>query len=89
MTISFNIGLLPNRPINECIEISIKAEELGFDGIWEYQDYQTVRYGPHLELVSFLIQLWNILFIMVGTFGLALKIIYTCAKECWQIPTRR
>jgi 5,10-methylenetetrahydromethanopterin reductase len=43
MTISFNIGLLPNRPINECIEIGISAEELGFDGIWVADSHSIMR----------------------------------------------
>lgn len=43
MAISFNVGLLPNRPLNECIEMGITAERLGYDGIWVADSHSVMR----------------------------------------------
>lgn len=34
MTSIFHIGLLPNRPVDACVDIARAAEDLGFEGIW-------------------------------------------------------
>jgi len=34
MSVSFGIGILPNRPVKECLELACAAEELGYDGVW-------------------------------------------------------
>lgn len=34
MGVFFDIGILPNRPVRECLELSLAAEELGYGGVW-------------------------------------------------------
>ena len=34
MPVSFEIGILPNRPVKECLELARAAEELGYGGVW-------------------------------------------------------
>jgi 5,10-methylenetetrahydromethanopterin reductase len=34
MTSAFHVGLLPDRPIDELVDLVVYAEELGFDGAW-------------------------------------------------------
>jgi 5,10-methylenetetrahydromethanopterin reductase len=43
MTISFHVGMLPNRPVNYCIEQGIAAERLGYDGIWVADSHSVMR----------------------------------------------
>lgn len=34
MSVSFDIGILPNRPVNDCMKLALAAEELGYGGVW-------------------------------------------------------
>jgi 5,10-methylenetetrahydromethanopterin reductase len=34
MAVSFEIGVLPNRPFGECVDLCVAAEALGFGGVW-------------------------------------------------------
>lgn len=43
MTISFNVGMLPNRHVTDCIEQGIIAEQLGYDGIWVADSHSVMR----------------------------------------------
>lgn len=43
MTISFNVGMLPNRHINDCIEQGIASEKLGYDGVWVADSHSIFR----------------------------------------------
>jgi 5,10-methylenetetrahydromethanopterin reductase len=43
VTISFNAGLLPHQNVNECVELGITAERLGFDGIWVADSHSVFR----------------------------------------------
>lgn len=43
MTISFNVGMLPNRHINDCVEQGIIAEKLGYDGLWVADSHSIFR----------------------------------------------
>jgi 5,10-methylenetetrahydromethanopterin reductase len=43
MAISFNVGMLPNRPINDCIEQGVAAEQLGYDGVWVADSHSIMR----------------------------------------------
>ena len=43
MTISFNVGMLPNRPISECVEQGVVAEKLGYDGTWVADSHSVFR----------------------------------------------
>ncbi len=43
MTISFNVGILPNRHVNDCIEQGVVAEQLGYDGVWVADSHSLMR----------------------------------------------
>ncbi len=43
MTVSFDVGLLPNQPMRECIRMGIVAEELGYGGIWIADSHSVMR----------------------------------------------
>jgi 5,10-methylenetetrahydromethanopterin reductase len=43
MTISFDVGILPNRPFAECLEQCTAAEELGFGGVWVADSQSVMR----------------------------------------------
>ncbi len=43
MAISFHVGQLPNRPLEQCIEMGLAAERLGFDGIWVADSHSVMR----------------------------------------------
>jgi len=34
MAVSFEIGILPNRPFNECVDLCVAVEDFGFGGVW-------------------------------------------------------
>ncbi len=34
MSVSFDIGILPNRPVYECLELARAAEDFGYGGVW-------------------------------------------------------
>lgn len=34
MNVAFDIGILPDRPVGEIVELAVEAESLGFEGIW-------------------------------------------------------
>ncbi|MCC7411259.1 MAG: LLM class flavin-dependent oxidoreductase [Gammaproteobacteria bacterium] len=34
MTVAIHLGLLPNRPVNDCMAIAEAAESLGYAGVW-------------------------------------------------------
>lgn len=34
MAVSFHIGVLPNRPLNDFVDWVVEAERLGFEGVW-------------------------------------------------------
>ncbi len=39
----FHIGILPNRPVSECVEIGIEAERLGYHGVWVADSHSIMR----------------------------------------------
>lgn len=43
MTISFDVGVLPNKPIQECIRMGLAAEEMGYGGIWVADSHSVMR----------------------------------------------
>jgi 5,10-methylenetetrahydromethanopterin reductase len=43
MTISFHIGMLPNRTMQENINLGLKTEELGYDGVWIADSHSIMR----------------------------------------------
>ena len=43
MSVSFHIGLLPNRPMQECLEMGRRAEALGYAGIWVADSHSVMR----------------------------------------------
>ena len=43
MTPSFHIGCLPNRPVEDCLEMGRRAEELGYAGIWVADSHSVMR----------------------------------------------
>lgn len=43
MSVSFHIGLLPNRPMVECLNMGRCAEDLGYAGIWVADSHSIMR----------------------------------------------
>jgi len=43
MSVSFHIGLLPNRPMTDCLEMGRRGEELGYAGIWVADSHSIMR----------------------------------------------
>lgn len=43
MTIEFHAGMLPNMPSPQCLEMGVKAEQLGFDGVWLADSHSVFR----------------------------------------------
>ena len=43
MAVSFDVGILPNRPIDECVELCVAIEELGFGGVWVADSQSVMR----------------------------------------------
>lgn len=43
MSVSFHIGLLPNRPMRECLELGRCAEAMGYAGIWVADSHSVMR----------------------------------------------
>ena len=43
MAVSFHVGCLPNRPIEACLEMGRRAEELGYTGIWVADSHSVMR----------------------------------------------
>ncbi len=43
MAVSFHVGCLPNRPIEACLEMGRRAEELGYAGIWVADSHSVMR----------------------------------------------
>jgi 5,10-methylenetetrahydromethanopterin reductase len=43
MTIEFHAGMLPNMPSHQCLDMGVKAEQLGFDGLWLADSHSVFR----------------------------------------------
>jgi 5,10-methylenetetrahydromethanopterin reductase len=43
MPLSFEIGILPNRPFAECVELCDAVEEIGFGGVWVADSQSVMR----------------------------------------------
>ena len=43
MTVRFHVGCLPNRPIEACLEMGRRAEDLGYTGIWIADSHSVMR----------------------------------------------
>ena len=43
MMVSFEIGILPNRPFRECVDLCVAAEKLGFGGVWVADSQSVMR----------------------------------------------
>lgn len=43
MSIEFHIGILPNRPVHESIELGLAAERLGYGGVWVADSHSIFR----------------------------------------------
>ncbi len=43
MTISFHIGILPNRTMQENLNLGLKTEELGYEGVWVADSHSIMR----------------------------------------------
>jgi 5,10-methylenetetrahydromethanopterin reductase len=52
MTISFHIGILPNRPITDFVSWIARADELGFAGVW-VADSQSIFRDAFMALTLF------------------------------------
>lgn len=43
MSVSFDVGVLPNKPIQDCIKMGLAAEELGYGGVWIADSHSVMR----------------------------------------------
>jgi 5,10-methylenetetrahydromethanopterin reductase len=43
MAISFEIGILPNRPFQECVDLCLAVEDFGFGGVWVADSQSVMR----------------------------------------------
>lgn len=43
MSVSFDIGILPNKPIQDCVRMGQVAEELGYGGVWVADSHSVMR----------------------------------------------
>ena len=43
MSISFDLGILPNQPIQDCIRMGIAAEQFGYGGVWIADSHSVMR----------------------------------------------
>ena len=43
MSVSFHIGCLPNRPVQDCLRMGQLSEELGYAGIWVADSHSIMR----------------------------------------------
>jgi len=59
MSVSFDIGILPNRPVYECLELARAAEDFGYGGVW-LADSQCVMRDAYTILSLIAMQTSNI-----------------------------
>lgn len=43
MSIEFHVGILPNRPVADCLALGLAAEELGYAGVWVADSHSVMR----------------------------------------------
>lgn len=43
MSVSFELGILPNRPVADCVRMARQAEELGYGGVWVADSHSVMR----------------------------------------------
>ncbi len=43
MSVSFHVGCLPNRPVQDCLAMGRRAEELGYAGMWVADSHSVMR----------------------------------------------
>jgi len=43
LSVSFHVGCLPNRPVQDCLAMGRRAEELGYAGIWVADSHSVMR----------------------------------------------
>lgn len=43
MSVSFELGILPNRPIDDCIRLARLGEDLGYGGVWIADSHSVMR----------------------------------------------
>lgn len=43
MAVSFELGILPNRPVGDCVRMAGQAEELGYGGVWVADSHSVMR----------------------------------------------
>lgn len=43
MAVSFELGIIPNRPVGECLQMASRAEELGYGGVWVADSHSVMR----------------------------------------------
>jgi 5,10-methylenetetrahydromethanopterin reductase len=43
MAVSFDVGILPNRPFAECVDLCVAIEDLGFGGVWVADSQSVMR----------------------------------------------
>ncbi|HJP39437.1 MAG: LLM class flavin-dependent oxidoreductase [Gammaproteobacteria bacterium] len=55
MSISFDLGILPNRPIQGCIDLALRAEQLGYSGVWIADSHSVMR-DPYSILAALAVQ---------------------------------
>ncbi|MCU7815566.1 MAG: LLM class flavin-dependent oxidoreductase [Candidatus Thiodiazotropha sp. (ex Rostrolucina anterorostrata)] len=55
MSVSFEIGILPNRPVSECLSLARQAEECGYGGVW-VADSQCVMRDAYILLSQIALQ---------------------------------
>ncbi|MCU7930734.1 MAG: LLM class flavin-dependent oxidoreductase [Candidatus Thiodiazotropha sp. (ex Codakia rugifera)] len=55
MSVSFEIGILPNRPVSECLSLTRQAEECGYGGVW-VADSQCVMRDAYILLSQIALQ---------------------------------
>ena len=52
MSVSFHVGILPNRPLSDFVDWISLADELGFGGVW-VADSQSVFRDAFMALTLF------------------------------------
>lgn len=43
MSVSFELGIIPNRPVDDCLRMAQQAEQLGYGGVWIADSHSVMR----------------------------------------------
>ncbi|MFQ5737813.1 MAG: LLM class flavin-dependent oxidoreductase [Acidobacteriota bacterium] len=55
MTVAFDIGVLPQRPVSELVDLAVRAEDSGFRGLW-IADSQSIFRDVYVALAACALQ---------------------------------